>query len=451
MSKPFFIPLPRDWSRWVKSALVQAVGLERLALLEVRAGFENSPDQRAALVAELDRSREEVAMLKEEIRIKDARMAVIPIRNQPHYPPPERLAIEMLRARAGWTAAETGRRFGTCASTITRWGKRLDEGGPDALVQTPVPVNRFDDVVTLCVQKAHAGAPGLGRRMFAEMLCRAGVKLAASTARRMVKRPPVKPTPDAPKAPSSDGKDSASGGDAGSTGSGPERRVTSRYAHHLWHMDLTRVASGGGWWVPWWPFALIARWALCWHIAVVQDHYSRAIVAFEIFKKEPTAAEVCSVLDAAVAKAGRAPRHIVTDRGCQFQGEYLGWCERHQAKPRFGALGAHGSIAVCERLIKSLKFEYLRKILIPLSLTRIREEVGRYVRWYNEVRPHTSLRGATPAERLSGKRAKVQRLEPRARYPLARGARRVRGKLELVVTHVDGRRELPVFELRDAA
>ena len=81
----------------------------------------------------------------------------------------------------------------------------------------------------------------------------------------------------------------------------------------------------------------------------VWNHFSRAPVASAVFKKEPTAGEVCALLDAAVDEAGRAPRYIVSDKGVQFQKEYRAWCDKHGVRPRFGALGKHGSIAVIER------------------------------------------------------------------------------------------------------
>jgi len=47
--------------------------------------------------------RQEVALLREKMRIKDARMLRIPAQRRPHYPPIERLAILELRAaRAGF-------------------------------------------------------------------------------------------------------------------------------------------------------------------------------------------------------------------------------------------------------------------------------------------------------------------------------------------------------------
>jgi hypothetical protein len=52
-----FTPLPRDWKGAVKQALLHAVGLERLALAEVRAGYDRSSDPRTRLSAELLRIR----------------------------------------------------------------------------------------------------------------------------------------------------------------------------------------------------------------------------------------------------------------------------------------------------------------------------------------------------------------------------------------------------------
>jgi hypothetical protein len=49
------------------------------------------------------------------------------------------------------------------------------------------------------------------------------------------------------------------------------------------------------------------------------------------------------MLDVAVAQAGRAPEHTVTDQGVQFGEEYLDWCERAGVKPRHGGVGERGT------------------------------------------------------------------------------------------------------------
>ena len=58
------------------------------------------------LRAELERLRQEIGLLREEIRIKGARMQHIEAQKRPHYPPTERLAILELRAARNWSLAQ---------------------------------------------------------------------------------------------------------------------------------------------------------------------------------------------------------------------------------------------------------------------------------------------------------------------------------------------------------
>jgi hypothetical protein len=152
----------------------------------------------------------------------------------------------------------------------------------------------------------------------------------------------------------------------------------------------------------------------------------------------------------------------VCDKGPQFwRGGFKRWCKRRGIRPRFGAVGKHGSIAVIERFIRSMKEEGMRRLLIPLRQRTFLQEVSFYVAWYNEHRPHTALRGATPNERYFGLRPANQapRFEPRTRWPrgspCARPQVLVKSKpgvrLELAVTFRAGHRHLPVVTLRRVA
>ncbi|MBI5486429.1 MAG: transposase [Deltaproteobacteria bacterium] len=215
-----------------------------------------------------------------------------------------------------------------------------------------------------------------------------------------------------------------------------------------WLVDLTIMPTTAGFRVPWVPCALFQRWPFCWWIVVFIDHFSRSVVGHAVFLKEPTAAEVLRALDGVVRRAGRAPKYIITDSGAQIRHEYVAWCKGLGVKPRFGAIGQYGSIAVVERAIKTLKEEGLRRIAVPLRQTEMVGEVEAFVGWTNVNRPHMSLVGATPSEvhRRARPARDGPRFEPRPRYPVPRGEklRAAKGAVfRLTLGHHEGRPHLP--------
>jgi transposase InsO family protein len=446
------VPLPADWPESAKSGLLHAIALARIAMTYVRGWCLNSRIQRVRLLARAERSDTESVLLREEARILRARVAVISAPERPRYPPAERLAILELKAARGWNNAQTARAFLVSAATIASWLERIDEQGPHALVQIPVPVNRFPDFVAYLVQKLRSLEPTLGRVRIAQLLARIGLRLSATTVRRLLQRipppkPPARPATTAPFEETADHE--------------PQRTVTARYPHHVWNLDLTLMPTAAGFWVPWAPLAVLPFWPFCWWILVVLDHYSRRTVGFEVFRKQPTSAAVCAALDGMVARIGRAPKYTVSDQGVQFQEPFREWCKAHGVRPRFGAVAKHGSIAVTERFILTLKQEALRRILVPLGLGDMRLEVAAFLGWYDEYRPHQGLGGRTPAEVYEGRAPAnaTMRFETRPRLAAARSenatgppARVVGdGELELVVTHLEGRKHLPIVDLRIAA
>ena len=124
------LPVPKSWPRCARSAVLHAVSLATTALTYVRGWCANSIIERVRLRAKNDRLEAEVAMLKEELRIKDRRMSAVPPRRRPYYRPTERMAILELRAQRGWSKAQVARRFFVEPATIASWTKRLDEEGP---------------------------------------------------------------------------------------------------------------------------------------------------------------------------------------------------------------------------------------------------------------------------------------------------------------------------------
>ncbi|MEE8241338.1 MAG: integrase core domain-containing protein [Nitrospirales bacterium] len=114
-----------------------------------------------------------------------------------------------------------------------------------------------------------------------------------------------------------------------------------------------------------------------------------------------------------------------------------------------------------ERFIRSMKNECTRRILVPLALEAMRRELTVYLAWFNEHRPSQALGGKTPNEMYTGQRPAnaTFRFEPRTMWPrrssCAAPQAQIKGrrgaKLTLVVGYLEGRKHLPVVELRRAA
>ena len=81
------IHLPVVWQDCVKSAVLNAIALAHYAIFYARAWAADSINGRVPLAAENDWLYEERALLREELRIKDTRMAQISPQRRPHYAP----------------------------------------------------------------------------------------------------------------------------------------------------------------------------------------------------------------------------------------------------------------------------------------------------------------------------------------------------------------------------
>lgn len=148
------------------------------------------------------------------------------------------------------------------------------------------------------------------------------------------------------------------------------------------------------------PFALPQCWPFAWWIALVEDHFSRRVIAYALFRKEPTSIQIRAMLGRAIAAASKAPRDLVCDKGPRLWCDGCkGWCHRKRIKPpRYGAVGKHGSIAVIERLTLTLKGLLRGLPQVLLRSAAFRREVQLTIDWYNEHRPHTPFHGCMPNE-----------------------------------------------------
>ncbi len=125
------------------------------------------------------------------------------------------------------------------------------------------------------------------------------------------------------------------------------------------------------------------------------DHFSRKVVACCPLEG-PNAGWVVEALAEAFRNHG-PPKHIITDQEGIFTGEafaelLVDWDVKH----RFGAVGRHGSIAVTERVIETLKYEWLKCVPVLKGLDHVHTLLADFACYYNCWRPHSTLQGAVP-------------------------------------------------------
>jgi len=101
------IRLPKGWPERAKVAVIQCVALAHRAITYFRSYAINSDIERVRLAGQLDRDHNEIALLREEVRIKDARMAKLAPQRHPRHAARERMAILELKTARAWNPAET--------------------------------------------------------------------------------------------------------------------------------------------------------------------------------------------------------------------------------------------------------------------------------------------------------------------------------------------------------
>ncbi len=93
------------------------------------------------------------------------------------------------------------------------------------------------------------------------------------------------------------------------------------------------------------------------------DHFSRKVTCV-VPLEGPNAGWIIEGPGQALQEHG-APKRIISDQASVFVGNVFAELLRQwNIKPRFGAVGKHGSIDVAERVVKTLKYEWLRCVPI---------------------------------------------------------------------------------------
>ena len=110
----------------------------------------------------------------------------------------------------------------------------------------------------------------------------------------------------------------------------------------------------------------------------------------------PNAGWINNALESAIEEYG-PPKHIISDQGGVFIGEvFAELLATYEILHRFGAIGKHGSIAVTERVNKTLKYEWLKRVAIIKDFDHLTMLCREFHCWYNTWRPHMTLDGLRP-------------------------------------------------------
>ena len=116
-------------------------------------------------------------------------------------------------------------------------------------------------------------------------------------------------------------------------------------------------------------------------------------IRFAVFDQQPTSVAVRTFLGRVIRESrnvsttlDHGPRQAVSRPSV-----WAGGAAERSIRQRFGAVGKYGSLAVIERLIRTIKDEGTRKMIIPYRRDAFRRELSLFIVWYNGNRPHTWL------------------------------------------------------------
>jgi len=344
----------------------------RLLALGLGTGLRELRDSEDPLVSAYAVGREHATLarlLAEVVDLLGSRLDRLPERRRPHYSPHQRWRILEMKRLLALSTDEAAHLFRVSTGTIFRWeaeaGHEPDKQTIGSLLKPVPPVRRYADVVRHLVQLMDRLGFG-GADKIAGTLARAGWRIARETVRRYRHEPPVGPH-----------RETVRRARASET-------LRARCPNHIWLADITHVKGLFG--------------LLSFRIAAILDAFSRMPLALRVYRTEPCAADLASLVLCAVRRSGR-PRHFVSDQGEQFTATaFTSVLDALHVRRRTGAIGKKGSIAVVERWWRTLKHALQLPFFRPLTQQALEERVAYFVSHCSFHRPHQALGGRTPAE-----------------------------------------------------
>jgi len=148
--------------------------------------------------------------------------------------------------------------------------------------------------------------------------------------------------------------------------------------NHVWAVDITYIPMRRGFL----------------YLFAVQDWASRRVLSWRL--SNTMATDFCiEAVEEAIARFG-APEIFNTDQGSQFTSmEFTGLLKQHGIRISMDGKGCWRDNVYVERLWRTIKYEEVYLHAYD-AVAAAREGLDRYIRFYNQRRPHSALDGVTP-------------------------------------------------------
>jgi transposase InsO family protein len=385
--------------------------LVKAALLAARfSGRVRRRSLKRLAARDTDAKAKEILFLKDRVYQLEMQLSILQKHlnkkgKNPRYTVRERLLILWHMEAFQIPRRKVSRYFGIARSTLYRWLHKIEDQKPSG-----TPTNKTPAEVASLVWEITKANLSWGRIRIANQLALLNVFISASTVRNILERPKPRNTPATPATPEK-------------TQEEPESRsIPAWYPNHVWSIDTTTVLCWGLW-----PIQVL----------VAIDHFSRKVVCVAPLEG-PNAGWIIEALECAIQKHG-TPTPIISDQASVFVGDAFAELLRQwNIKPRFGAVGKHGSIAVTERVIKTLKYEWLKHVPLIKRFDHLTLLCTQFESWYNAWRPHMALEGLRPDDLYYDRKPEKP----------SRDAKAVPGNIE---RHVFRETRLTAYRLRNAA
>jgi transposase InsO family protein len=317
---------------------------------------------------DIDEKDKEILFLKDKLFLLETQNAILLKRvnkhqKKPRYPLRERLFILWHMETFQIPRRKVTDHLGVSRSSLYRWLHKIQDDNK----QARIPANKTPNDIAALVWEITKANIHWGRFRIANQLALLNIFISASTVRNILQRP----APD---------KDPASVVKKDNQEQDEPRSIPAWYPNHVWSIDTTEARRWGLW-----PIKIF----------VVIDHFSRKVMT-AVPLEGPNAGWINNALENAIEKHG-SPKHIISDQDNVFTGEvFADLLDTYYMKQRLGAVGKHGSISVTERVIKTLKYEWLKRVAIVKDFEHLVILCDEFEDWYNAWRPHMTLDGLRP-------------------------------------------------------